>query len=129
MKKDFSSWGSVKEHIHSTSATVFFKEREVWWCSVGVNIGNEQDGTGKRFDRPVLIIKKFNTELCWVIMLTSKVKIGNYYVSVGKILDRDATAVISQIKIIDKKRLIRKITTLNIEIFKHIKSKIINLMK
>ena len=42
------------------------KERDIWWCSIGVNIGDEIDGKNELFHRPVLILKKFSSELCLV---------------------------------------------------------------
>jgi mRNA interferase MazF len=51
-----------------------FQEREVWWCNIGVNIGDEEDGKSEFFSRPVLIIHKFNKKVFWGIPLTAQVK-------------------------------------------------------
>ena len=37
-----------------------FSEREVWFLKIGVNVGYEQDGNGKEYLRPAIILKKFN---------------------------------------------------------------------
>ena len=92
----------------------------MWWCRVGVNVGFEMDGQGETFERPVVIIKKFNLDVCLVIPLTARPKKGKYYFSIGKIADRDATAVLSQIRFIDRKRLANKITMLDTKIFKEL---------
>ena len=42
MKKDFKSWHGKKESLHHEKERPFFHEREVWFCSLGVNIGFEQ---------------------------------------------------------------------------------------
>lgn len=118
MEKDFRKWHTEKEKINSAKGTALFHEREVWWCRVGVNIGFEMDGRGETFERPVVIVKKFNLDVCLVVPLTARLKKGKYYFSVGKIADRDATAVLSQIRFIDRKRLANKITMLDREIFK-----------
>ena len=60
MQKDFDKWNLEKKSIHSNQEFPFYNEREIWWCSLGVNVGFEQDGTGQKFDRPVLVIKGFN---------------------------------------------------------------------
>ena len=60
MQKDFDSWAEVKKKIHEKGFNSYFKERDVWWCRLGVNIGDEEDGKGNSFLRPVLVIKKFN---------------------------------------------------------------------
>ena len=47
MQKDFDSWSRRKKDIHAAAERPFYHAREIWWCTVGVNIGNELDGTGK----------------------------------------------------------------------------------
>ena len=43
MIKDFQKWHNKKEILHGAISRVFFHEREVWWRSLGVNIGFEQN--------------------------------------------------------------------------------------
>ncbi len=71
MKKDFTQWHSEKTKVHQSESCVFFHEREIWWCRIGLNIGYEQDGKGDNFARPVIIFKKFNNEVCWIIPLST----------------------------------------------------------
>ncbi len=127
MKKDFDNWNIEKLKIHQTDGRVFFHEREVWWCRIGVNVGYEQDGKGDNFARPVLIFKKFNNEVCWVIPLSTKIKKGKFYVSVdiGDTVER--AAIISQLKLVDAKRLYQKIGVLNNMEYKKVQSAVINL--
>ncbi len=88
--------------------SLFFHEREVWWCSVGINIGVETDGKNENFERPVLIVKKFNGHMLWVIPLTSKQREGLHYVKISH--DRGVSfACVSQMKTMSSKRLLRKI--------------------
>jgi hypothetical protein len=35
--------------------------------SFGKNIGYEQNGSGANFSRPILIIRKFNNHMYWVV--------------------------------------------------------------
>lgn len=108
--KDFKSWHSKKSQIDQIQKRPFFHEREVWFCSLGVNVGFESDGKGAAFLRPVLIIKKFGENVLWGISLTKKIKRGKYYhqfrINKSKFL---STAVLSQIRLIDAKRLYHKI--------------------
>ena len=77
MKKDYQRWHEEKTAIEdSYGQRVFFHEREVWWCSIGFNVGFEQDGRGEKFARPVLVFKKFNKEVFWAIPLSTKIKTG-----------------------------------------------------
>ena len=43
MKKDFDSWNEKKKILNNNDVS-FYHEREVWWCSLGVNVGYEQNG-------------------------------------------------------------------------------------
>jgi mRNA interferase MazF len=94
-----------------------FHEREVWWCSLGANIGFEQDGSGDLFTRPVIVLSKFNLDVCIIVPLTARPKKGRYYFSVGNIAGRKAVAVLSQIRFIDRKRLTKKICSLDKKVF------------
>lgn len=113
MKKDFAKWGIEKEVLHETESRVLFHEREVWWCSLGINIGYEQDGNSESFTRPVVILTKFNLDACLVVPLTAKPKKGKFYFPVGDVSGRDAVAILSQIRFVDRKRLVVKIGTMN----------------
>jgi hypothetical protein len=46
MRKDFDHWNKHKKKLHTLGERPFYHAREIWWCAVGVNIGNELDGTG-----------------------------------------------------------------------------------
>ena len=118
MKKDFWKWHTKKEQLHETEGTALFHEREIWWCTLGANIGFEQDGSSDLFTRPVIILTKFNLDACLVVPLTARPKKGKYYFPVGKVEERDAIAVLSQIRFVDRKRLALKITTLDQDTFK-----------
>ena len=104
MNKDFKEWHNQKSDLHENKVRAFFHEREVWFASVGMNIGFEQDGRGDTFLRPVIVLKKFNNEVLWCIPLTRNQKIGKYYYlfSLGSEV---STAILFQIRLIDCKRL------------------------
>ena len=58
-KKDFSGWIVLKEKLHKTRRrprTV--SEGDIWWCTVGENVGVEINGKGHLFARPVLVLTK-----------------------------------------------------------------------
>jgi len=122
-KKEFDKWNKIKKKTHNNRKRPHYHEREVWWCTLGVNIGTEQDGTGKNFDRPAVVIKGFSKNSLVVIPLVGRKKKGKFYLPLGKIYDREASAILSQVRLIDSKRLLRKIETLNKEAFKKLKKK------
>ncbi len=76
MEKDFGKWHILKTDLQRREGGPFFAKREIWICSVGLNLGHEEDGKGDRFLRPVVIFKKFTSDLFWGIPLTSSDKSG-----------------------------------------------------
>ena len=117
MKKEYQKWHKIKTYLHKKKSKVFFHEREIWWCALGLNIGFEQDGSGEYFRRPVIILRRYHKGACLIVPLTTRNKKGLYYFSVGLIGDKQAIATLSQIRFVDQKRMIRKIGTLNKDIF------------
>ncbi|MBI4117342.1 MAG: type II toxin-antitoxin system PemK/MazF family toxin [Parcubacteria group bacterium] len=121
MKKDFHNWHKLKEQIDKISRRLFFHEREVWWCSLGVNIGFEQDGSGKEYRRPVLILKGFSKNTCLIIPLTAATKNHPMRPLVGPVEGKEARALLSQIRVIDSKRLVHKIGFIDKKVFEQIR--------
>jgi len=121
MDKDFNGWNEKKKILHIRKNVPFYHEREIWWCSLGANIGSEQDGTGRNFDRPIVIVRGFNKNVFFAVALTGKRKTGKYYFFVGTVEGREASAVLSQVRLMDTKRLVRKIGVLDERVFDNLK--------
>ena len=134
-KKDYQKWSDKKAEINNDKERPFFHEREIWFSTLGENIGFEQDGSGEKFLRPALIVKKFNNEVTWVLPLTRTEKTGKYYFRIslvaddGKNDDRPSVAILSQIRLVDTKRLQYKVGTVGEEEFAKIKEALIALLK
>ena len=109
MKKDFKKWHKEKEYIHEERVRLFFNEQEVWFCSLGANVGFEQDGVGEKFLRPIVILKKFSNETFWGVPTTKKDKKGKFYFRFSYKKNEFTSAILSQVRIIDGKRLLYKI--------------------
>ena len=130
MEKDFKKWHGKKELIDEIKQRPFFHEREIWFCHIGLNIGFEQDGSGDRYLRPVLILRKFNNEVLWVLPLTKHDKKGKYYFSVMISGGMAPSAVIlSQIRLIDAKRLQYKLGDMSEKDFLEVKKRLQALLK
>ncbi len=82
MQKNFDTWNSIKKNINLKKKEIFCNQREIWWCSIGLNIGSEEDGKNELFERPVLIIKVFNRDTLRVIPLTSKNKQDEHHIQI-----------------------------------------------
>jgi mRNA interferase MazF len=124
MEKEFDQWNRYKKEIHEQGFAVLYQQRDLWWCRLGTNIGYEQDGTGKEFERPVLILRGFSKQVCLIVPLTTSQKKNPYHVSVGDIAGKQAFAIVSQLRLVDTKRLFDKIGKLDQEIFSRIQKTI-----
>jgi hypothetical protein len=77
MLKDFDTWNSRKKTIDLSAINPPYLERDIWWCSLGVNIGFEENGDNENSERPVIIFRGFSKELCWIIPLTTSIRLIN----------------------------------------------------
>ncbi len=112
-QKDFNSWNEAKKKIEShDTKNLYFKEREIWWASVGVNIGSESDGKNQLFERPVLVLKKLGSGVFLGAPITSKVKEGPFFVAIGY-SNRVGTVLLTDIRSFSVKRLVRKMTVVS----------------
>lgn len=117
--KKHDDWNTFKKNLEDKELpkSLYFNPREVWYCSIGHNVGQEEDGKGSDFSRPVVIIKRFGPSLFIGVPLTSQVKTVPYYFGVGDIKGKAAMAMISQVRLFSAKRLINKIDTMPEPVF------------
>lgn len=120
MNKDFDNWNILKKKLDNNKSITSFEQREIWWCHTGLNIGDEECGKGEKSLRPVLIIRKFNKNIFLAIPLTTKIKDNFFY---KKITFKDQTRclMISQIRILDQKRLMDKMGKIGKKQFDEVK--------
>ena len=120
MQKDFDGWNLIKKKIDSKNVNLHYREREIWWCSLGLNVGSEEDGKGPSSLRPVVIIRGFNKNLCLVVPLSSSLKDNLYYFKLRS-GEKEVSALISHFKSLDTKRLRKRIGYLDKEYFAKLK--------
>ncbi len=119
--KDYKNWHQIKKILDSSERKIIFHTREIWWCALGENIGFEQDGKNRNFERPVLVFRKFNKYVLWVLPLTKTCKKGDYYCSL-EYKSLEYSVILTQIRLICSKRLLRRIRTLPNDDFKKIRA-------
>ena len=130
MTKAFDEWNIVKKRLDSRNiiTEIFFHDREVWWCSIGINVGVESDVKNTHFERPVLIIRKFNGHMLWVIPLTTKERNGIHFHKISH--DRGVSfACLSQLKTVSSKRLLRKIGMISENEFNEVCQRVVGYIK
>ncbi len=121
MAKPFAQWNKTKIALNDFGGYKRYHARDIWWCTLGINIGFEQDGTGKEYQRPVVILKGFSKQVCLIIPLTTSQKSNPYHIHLGIVDGKDASAIISQLRLIDTKRLVNKIGVVDKPLFETIK--------
>lgn len=124
--KDFHKWNRIKNKLDRIKNLKFFRERDIWWCHIGLNIGHEEDGKGSGLIRPILIIKKHNKDCFLGISLSSKIKNNKYYFDFETSKKR-YSVILSQIRLFSSKRLVTKIDKVDNGVFIKIKRKITHL--
>jgi len=127
MAKAFQEWHSVKESLHNSNKNIFFKERDIFWASIGINIGFEQDGKGKISSRPLLILKKYNKNLFFGIPLSTKIKEGSFFYTFN-FHRKSSNALLVQGRTYDSKRLENKMGMIGKNDFNQIKAKLRSLL-
>jgi mRNA interferase MazF len=128
MEKDFDEWNTLKKTLHHEQAHErCFHDREIWWCSLGINVGNEQDGRNDHFVRPVLILRRYNSEVALVVPLTRTQKEGRFYHVLAVASVRGSRVVLSQLRTISSKRLRARMARVPEKEFCRIRDKIVQL--
>lgn len=113
IQEKFQSWIQKKFFLHSRILWPSFRERDIFWCSFGENIGDEENGKWEEFTRPVLIIRKFNKNLLLWVPLSTKIKPENIFYTSITLHWKNISAITSQIRSLDSRRLHKKIWTLD----------------
>lgn len=112
MEKDFGAWHAIKMQLQERQGPPFFREREVWFCALGANIGCEEDGKGEWFLRPVIILRRLDRNAFLSVPLTTQLKEGPFRYRIpfkGGI----RMVLNSQVRMLDRKRLLRKMGTID----------------
>jgi mRNA interferase MazF len=130
MEKDFDRWNKIKKHIENNKVPndLFINVGEVWMMNMGLNIGHEQNGGGKDFSRPGLIIKKFNRNMFLILPLSTKQKSLDFYFNFKDPFDREVAVILAQIKLCSVKRLRRKLYEVTHENLQNITLKLKDLL-
>ena len=131
-EKNFDAGNEKKKILHAVGIQEdFFYERDIWWCALGSNIGSEQDGKNDLFERPVVVFKKYNKDQLLILPITSSEKESRYRIPI-KSIGTGSSVIISQMRTISSKRLLRKIGMVSIKeylmiFFELLKSLIVNM--
>lgn len=126
--KNFDIWNKQKKDIDNIKTHVWTRERDIWWCSLGENVGFEQDGKGEKYLRPVVILKSFGIYTALIVPLTTSLKPNKFHFKLGVVLGHEGSAIVTQIRLVDSRRFVEKSGKLDEEIFYKLKKSIQGLL-
>lgn len=121
MDKPFDAWNTLKKELEAREKPPYFKEREVWFAAVGVNIGHEEDGKNDQYERPVLVVKRFNRNLFFGVAFSSVLKEENRFYHTVQLKGKSRSVILSQTRVYSAKRLLRRIAFLDAAEFETVK--------
>ncbi len=125
--KNYFEWHKKKQWLENKNIPFDFSERDIWWCNIGLNIGDEEDGKNSEFERPVYVLKKFNRTLFFGLPLSSTQKEKLFYFPIT-IEGQAGSILLSQGRIFSAKRLQRKMIRIGRGKSKLIRRNFINLL-
>lgn len=141
-KELYDEWNETKKEIHfefdeyaKRTKDFYVNEKEIRYIRLWVNIGYEENGK-KGFLRPVLVIKKVGN-LFFVVAMTSKGKEKNrFYHNLvdaafnekNKKYKDTSYCILSQVRVVDKKRFTEMMWLLGEEEFLFVKQKLKELL-
>jgi mRNA-degrading endonuclease toxin of MazEF toxin-antitoxin module len=117
--KRFDGWNAYGKNLNSIEFQGFFHAREIWWCALGINIGSEQDGTSDLFERPVLILRGIRRDLLLVIPFTTKIADHPHRIY-SESTGMPSQLLLDQLRTISSKRLLRKMGSLDLSLFRRV---------
>lgn len=123
MEKDFDKWNEKKKKLDKNKRNLLFKESEIWWCSLGVNVGEEVYGKGNDFRRPVVILKKLSHNFCIVLPTSTRKRDGSWYHHLN-VQNKERFVLMHQIRFISANRLYVRESTLSRDEFSALKKSV-----
>ena len=118
--KDFDLWNKTKKALEQGKINKYVHPREIWWCSLGLNLGAEIDGKNENFERPVIVMKVYNRETMIVLPITTKQKDDKFHHKI-QTPEKIVWVKLTQVRVISNKRLLRKVDVLDEHSFEELK--------
>ena len=123
----FDKWNNLKKKIQE-KCIMPYKQGEIYFMSIGKNIGYEVLGKDELFLRPVLVYKKLSKQTFIGILLSSKEKHGTYFFNFRYSKKTESTALLNQIRVFDIRRAEYCDGNISISDFGKLKGKLLTLL-
>ena len=100
----YDEWNNLKKMLNTKKEIITFYQGNIYFMSIGKNIGHESYGKNDMFLRPVLVYRKLSKTTFIGIPLTSSKKEGSYYFSFNYKQATTSTAMLNQMRTFDIRR-------------------------
>ena len=129
--KDYDAWNEKKKslNIRILSDDFFVLEGEIWWASLGINIGKEIDGKSGDFERPVLILLVINYDAIWILPITSTLRESDVYFYEIEFGGNISAVLLHQIRYISANRLLKLIGRIDERELVNIRERLIKIIQ
>lgn len=127
MDEEFDKWNDLKKKIQRNRKLLPFREREIWWYAAGENLGSEINGKGKRFSRPILIVRKYGNTTFFGVPLSTKRLSGFWYTHIT-VNGISRCVLLSQASSFSALRLYEKIDRIAMDEFDEVTSRLSQLL-
>ena len=115
-------WCRIKFELWRKKDPPPFKQGDIWWSKIGMNIGEEMFGKGATFTRPTLVFRKFTSNSFLGLPLTKQEKKGSWYVEITIHKEKN-WVILNQERILDRKRFATRIGALDDADFQKVKER------
>jgi mRNA interferase MazF len=120
--KRFLAWIGLKQILHEAAhQPPLVSEGDIWWASMGENVGSEINGKSDLFSRPVVIFTKLSHGFYFVVPTTTRERSGSWFVPFRQ-QAKSMVACLHQVRSIDHRRLASKLGTMDDEDFERVKA-------
>ena len=109
-QENFNEWNEEKQKLHQRVDinSFYIQPRQIWYVKLWINVWFEQNGK-RDFQRPILVIQRIWI-LFFVVPLSTKNKLNPYYYKLTSVsFNKPSLAILSQVRIVDKRRFINPI--------------------
>ncbi len=119
--KRFLLWIGLKQTLHERAhKPPLVSEGDIWWASIGENVGSEVNGKSNLFSRPVIIYRKLAHGFYFVVPTTTQDRKGTWFVGFRQHA-KSMAACLHQARAMDYRRLSSKLGTMDDEDFERVK--------
>jgi len=128
-KDTYDTWNTLKKLLDNKKNIITFYQGNIYFMSIGMNIGHESYGKDNLFLRPVLVYKKLTNTTFLGIPLTSKEKDGSYFFQFSYKKNKISTAMLHQMRVFDIRRTEYLSGKINKNTYKNLEIKLNEFMK